>query len=102
MNTYGYLESVSNKRTYKPPAQGLTVFRMNTYEKQGEGVGTLLDLALVRGAIYRALRSQTRPISRTMKNIAATPANNTPPSSITDIRCNFPNSASSGSPSAVA
>jgi hypothetical protein len=37
-----------------------------------------------------------------MKYIQASPANNTPLSSDTEIRCSFPNSASNGFPSAVA
>ena len=40
--------------------------------------------------------------SFTMKYIAANPANNTPLSSVTDIRCNLPNSASNGLSAAVA
>src|ERR1700730_4468779 len=58
-------------------------------------------LAAAVGDFTELEKVQCEPHSRTMNSIAANPANNTPLSSETEMRCNRPNSASSGLSSAV-
>jgi len=52
--------------------------------------------------VKSSLRYRTAAASRTIRNIAAIPASNTPLSSPTEIACNRANSASKGLPAAVA